>query len=66
MIELSRLNGLEVVVNPDLIRFIEKTPDTILTFVDGEKLLVREQPEEIVEKIVRYRKICNTSMVIKE
>jgi flagellar protein FlbD len=55
MVELHKINGASVFVNPDLIRLIEKTPDTVLTFIDGEKLMVRDLPDEIVEKIVRYR-----------
>lgn len=67
MIELSKINGLTVLVNPDLIRFIESAPDTVLTFTDGEKLMVREQPSEIVEKIVRYRRrIANRPEIIRE
>ena len=66
MIELSKLNGAPVMVNPDLIRLIETAPDTVLTFTDGEKLLVRDRPPEIVEKIVRYRQSCSRPNVIKE
>jgi flagellar protein FlbD len=58
MITLSRINGLQVMVNPDLIRFIECIPDTVLTFIDGEKLIVREKPSDIVERIVVYRRSC--------
>jgi flagellar protein FlbD len=56
MIELHKLNGVSVFVNPDLIRTVEKTPDTILTFTDGEKLMVRDTPDEIVEKIVHLKR----------
>jgi flagellar protein FlbD len=58
MIELHKINGAPVFVNPDLIRLIEKTPDTVLTFTDGEKLMVRDKPDEIVEKVVRFRRRC--------
>ena len=44
MIELNRLNGSPLLVNPDLIRVIESMPDTLLTFTDGEKVMVRNQP----------------------
>ncbi len=66
MIELSKLNGAAVLVNPDLIRFIESTPDTVLTFTDGEKIMVREKPNDIVEKIVRFRRRCSPMELIKE
>ena len=42
MIELTRLNGHPLAVNCDLIRYVESSPDTVLTLVTGEKLLVRE------------------------
>lgn len=56
MIELKKLNGKDVLVNPDLIRFIESTPDTVLTFTDGETMMIREKPQEVVEKIVHFRR----------
>ena len=58
MIEVSKINGKAVMVNPDLIRFIEATPDTVLTFTDGERLMVQDQPREIIEKIILFRRSC--------
>ncbi len=66
MIELSKLNGIAVLVNPDLIRFVESAPDTVLTFTDGEKLMVRDKPDEIVEKIVVYRRRLQLPYLVKE
>lgn len=66
MIELSKINGKPVMVNPDLIRFIEKTPDTVLTFTDGERMLVRDEPDEIVQKIIRFRRSCALPALVKE
>ena len=56
MIQLTRLNNQHLVVNSDLIKFVEKSPDTVLTLVSGEKLVVRESCEEVLEKIVEFRK----------
>lgn len=56
MIEVERVNGQKILVNPDLIRVIEMAPDTVVTFTDGEKILLRTKPEEIVERIIKYRK----------
>ena len=56
MIVLKKINGNDVMVNPDLIRFIETAPDTILTFTDGEKLMVRDLPQEILQKIISFRR----------
>ena len=56
MVRLTRLNGIEVVVNADLIEFVEMTPDTLVTLVTGKKIPVRESAEEIVQRIVSYRR----------
>jgi flagellar protein FlbD len=66
MIELSKINGKAVLVNPDLIRFIESTPDTVLTFTDGERMMVLDQPNAIVDKIIRFRRSCSLPSIIKE
>lgn len=55
MIELTRLNGNLLAVNSDLILWAESAPDTLLTMVTGEKLIVRESPAEIVERMAAYR-----------
>jgi flagellar protein FlbD len=51
MIEVSRINGDRIMVNQDHIRFVEKTPDTLITFSDDKKIMVRDTVEEIVKKI---------------
>lgn len=55
MIELTRLNGSPLSVNCDLIRYAEATPDTTLTLVTGEKLMVRESREEVAHRALQYR-----------
>ena len=55
MIHLTRLNKHPIGVNADLIKFIENVPDTMITLLTGEKLLVLESFEVIVERIVAYR-----------
>ncbi len=55
MILFNRLNGGPVAVNPDLIERAESTPDTVLTLVDGKKLLVAEDLEKVLGLIVDYR-----------
>lgn len=56
MVQLTRLNNQPVVVNSDLIKFVEQSPDTLITLVNGEKFMVREGPDEIVKRIVDYRR----------
>ncbi len=55
MIDLTRLNGHRFVVNCDLIKFAEAIPDTTLTLVTGEKLVVRETVDEVVARVALYR-----------
>lgn len=55
MISLTRLNSHPIVINCDLIRFVEASPDTTLTLVTGEKIVVLECCEEVVAKAVGWR-----------
>ncbi len=55
MIELTRLNGHPMVLNSDLIKTAEASPDTMLTLINGEKLIVREEIAEVTERILAYR-----------
>lgn len=55
MIELTRLNGNPMVLNSDLIKIAEASPDTMLTLITGEKLIVREECGEVVERVLAYR-----------
>jgi len=56
MIQLTRLNNRPLVVNSDLIKFIENTPDTVITLVSGEKIVVLETVAEVMEEIVNFRR----------
>lgn len=55
MIKLTKLNGNPIALNSDLIKTAEASPDTMLTLINGEKLIVREELDEVIERIVRYR-----------
>lgn len=56
MINLTYLTGEAVVVNAELIAVIEARPDTILTLQSGQRVTVREAVEEVVERVVQYRR----------
>jgi flagellar protein FlbD len=60
MINLTRINHHPLVLNSDLIEHIERTPDTVVSLTNGLKLLVLESPDEIVEKIVEFRRAITT------
>ena len=55
MIVVTRLNGPQFAVNPDLLQRVESTPDTILTLIDGTKYIVAESMEEVTNLVVEYR-----------
>ena len=61
MISLTKLNGDLIYINPDLLQYIENAPDTIATFSDGSKFMVKENPEIILEKIIDFRVRCNVA-----
>jgi flagellar protein FlbD len=56
MIRLTRINHAELVVNADLIEHVETTPDTVLTMTTGQKFLVLESVEEVIHKVIAFRK----------
>ena len=64
MIRLTRLNNRPLVVNPDLIKFIENAPDTVITLVTGEKIVVLESAEEVMTRIVDYRRQLRVPRVV--
>lgn len=55
MIILTRLNGTELALNPDLIHRAEETPDTVLTLIDGSRYVVVEPLTELISRVVGYR-----------
>ena len=56
MIEITKLNNQELIINCDLIECIESTPDTTITMTTGRKIIARESVEEVVDRIVTYKK----------
>jgi flagellar protein FlbD len=63
MIELTRLNGSPLYVNCDLIKWAEAAPDTLLTLVNGEKIVVRESCQELVERVKQHRLLLLTALL---
>jgi flagellar protein FlbD len=56
MIRLTRLNHAKMVLNSDLIEHIDVTPDTVVTLTNGQILRVRETAEEVIQRIVEFRR----------
>lgn len=57
MIKLTKLNGEEVVVNAELIRFVERRPDTYVTLTTNDRFIVRESVEEVVSRSIAYARL---------
>jgi flagellar protein FlbD len=55
MIRLHRIRGEELYLNADLIESMEVTPDTMLTLIDGRKLVVSDSPEAVIDEVARFR-----------
>jgi flagellar protein FlbD len=56
MIRITKLDDREMIVNADLIKYVERTPDTIVTLTTGDKIIVRESPEEVVGRVIEYER----------
>ena len=56
MVELTRINGTKILVNPDLMELVEETPDTVVAFPTGRKIIVKESRQEIKNLVKSYRK----------
>lgn len=60
MIHLTRINHVPLVLNSDLIEHIETTPDTVVSLTTGQKLLVLESADEIIDRVVQFRRAIVT------
>jgi flagellar protein FlbD len=65
MIYVTRLNHTSVVLNCDLIEHVETTPDTVISLTTGQKLMVLESAEEIIERVVKYRRSILSCQALK-
>ena len=62
MIEVTKLNGKKLIVNAELIETIEETPDTVISFLTGKKIIVKESRQEVKNLVKLYEKeiTCNS------
>ena len=58
MVRITRLNDSVLVVNSDMIEFLEATPDTIVTLTTGRKVVAKESVDELIDKVVEYKRRC--------
>ncbi len=60
MITVTRLNNKPVVINAELIKTVENTPDTMITLINGDRMVVKESLQDIVRKAVEYGRQIRT------
>lgn len=56
MIEVTKINGQKVLINPDLMEFVEETPDTVVSFTTGRKIIIKESRQEVKNLVKLFRK----------
>ncbi|MFW5999104.1 MAG: flagellar FlbD family protein [Bacillota bacterium] len=66
MIKLTKMNGEEIVINIDLVETVQATPDTVISLSTGKKVLVENDVEEIIEKVINYKRKINSSGFVVE
>ena len=57
MIRVTRINEAELVINADLIEFVEAIPDTMITLTTGKKIMVKESPDELIRRVAEFRRL---------
>lgn len=57
MIRLTRINRAPMVLNSDLIEHVEATPDTVIALTNGQKLVVMESADEVIQKVIEFRRL---------
>ena len=57
MIRLTRINHIPLVLNADLIEHIEITPDTVIAMTSGQKFMVRESADEVIDRVIAFRRL---------
>lgn len=56
MVKLTRLNDEHLIINADLIMTVEETPDTVITLTTGQKYIVKEDADEVIDSVVEFKK----------
>lgn len=55
MLEVTRLNGSIYYLNPDMMMFVEATPDTVITLTSGDKVMVKETPQQLRDQFMALK-----------
>jgi flagellar protein FlbD len=62
MIKVTRLNGSELVINADLIEFVEAIPDTIISLVTGKKIMIKESTDAVIQRVAEFKRLSSGTM----
>ncbi len=62
MIKLTRLNETELIINAEMIEFVEAIPDTIISLASGKKIMVGEPVDVVVERVIEYKRSCSQTV----
>ena len=63
MIRVTRLNDSVLMINVEMIRSLQATPDTVITFSNNDRIIVKEPVEEVSKRIVEYQRTINSDLV---
>ena len=63
MIRLTRLNSQQITLNSDLIKLVESNPDTVITLLSGDKILVHETADEVVRRVIEFKRAVLASLL---
>jgi len=66
MIRVTKINDEEILINDDLIEFVETIPETMISLTDGKKIMVKESPDEIIRRVAAFRSMTFNTGVPSE
>jgi flagellar protein FlbD len=66
MIQLTRFNGTKLYLNAELIQAVEGTPDTVITLTNEVKIVVKDTPQTVIEKIIEYQRLVHNPQLTLE
>lgn len=66
LIAVTRLNGSKFFVNAELIRTVEGTPDTVITLISDERIIVRDNPQAVIAAIIDYQRSIRQARVMEK
>lgn len=64
MISVTRMNGARIYINAELIQTVEATPDTIITLINDKKMIVKDTPDEIAQRMIEYQQKIHQPLTI--